>query len=228
MERVVRLHCRGAPLSRIRHAPSLVGYVSLFPSRRPLKPRIPLPVTCQVRCFSAATFFRRPQPPLPPFSSPFHSARRGFYHTPLILTAVVAAVAVPLVTQKSQDETGVEQPVSHETFEQVMLDTSEDERKEEAYGINKSRSLIYRICRHVSIAFSQYIYEPIATGLRFVQLVFIFVPVIVTIPVTFIGSRDEDHDSERSGTLWWYAFLVRQMERAGPTFIKVHHLKILC
>jgi aarF domain-containing kinase len=147
---------------------------------------------------------------------------------PFILTAVVAAAAVPLVMQKSQDEAGGGDAKSHETFEQVMLDTSEDERKEEAYGINKDRSLVYRICRHVSIAFFRYIYEPIATGLRFVQLVFIFVPVIVTIPVIFIGSRDQDHDNDRSGTLWWYAFLVRQMERAGPTFIKVRHLKILC
>jgi aarF domain-containing kinase len=142
------------------------------------------------------------------------------------LTAAVAAAAVPLVTQKSQDGGGNGE--SRETFEQVMLDSSEDERKEEAYGINKDQSLIYRTCRHVSIAFFRYIYEPIATGLRFVQLVFIFVPVIATIPIIFIGSRDAKHDSDRSGTLWWYAFLVRQMERAGPTFIKVRGLARLC
>jgi aarF domain-containing kinase len=46
------------------------------------------------------------------------------------------------------------------------------------------------------------------------------VPVFVTIPVVYIGARDPERDNERSGTLWWYAFLVRQMERAGATFIK--------
>jgi aarF domain-containing kinase len=53
------------------------------------------------------------------------------------------------------------------------------------------------------------------------HLVIIFVPVIVTIPVIWIGSRNPNKDDERSGTLWWYGFLVSSMERAGAAFIKV-------
>lgn len=66
-----------------------------------------------------------------------------------------------------------------------------------------------------------YVFEPIATGFRFLHLVVIFVPVIITTPMIWFGSRSKDHDNERSGTIWWYGFLVRSMERAGPAFIKV-------
>jgi aarF domain-containing kinase len=45
--------------------------------------------------------------------------------------------------------------------------------------------------------------------------------VIVTIPVIWLGQRQADKDDERSGTLWWYGFLVSSMERAGAAFIKV-------
>ena len=66
-----------------------------------------------------------------------------------------------------------------------------------------------------------YFWEPICTGLRFLQLAAIFIPVILTIPAIWIGNRQPDRDNERSGTLWWYGFLVRSMEWAGPAFIKV-------
>lgn len=66
-----------------------------------------------------------------------------------------------------------------------------------------------------------YIVEPIATGIRFLHLVVIFVPVIVTIPAIWFGARQHERDDERSGTLWWYGFLVASMERAGAAFIKL-------
>lgn len=65
-----------------------------------------------------------------------------------------------------------------------------------------------------------YFWEPICTGLRFLHLVVIFVPVMVTVPVIWFGSRDPKRDNERGGTLWWYGFLVGSMERAGAAFIK--------
>jgi aarF domain-containing kinase len=195
------------------------GYPPLFSSRQLLKPRIPLSFTCQKRCFTTARSFARPATP-----SFFHAARRAFNKAPVVFTAVVVAAAVPLVKQKSNDAALGDEEESNETLETLLLNQSEDERKEQAYGVNKERHLIYRIFKHINVAFVKYVYEPIATGLRFIQLVFIFVPVTATVPIIFLGSRDEEHDNERSGTLWWYALLVKQMERAGPTFIKVCHL----
>lgn len=77
-----------------------------------------------------------------------------------------------------------------------------------------------------------WIVEPIATGLRLFHLMVIFVPVIITVPAIWIGSRQKDKDDERSGTIWWYGFLVSSMERAGAAFIKVgltqHHVWSIC
>jgi aarF domain-containing kinase len=78
-----------------------------------------------------------------------------------------------------------------------------------------------RAWRSLCLLVDLYIFEPIATGFRFLHLLVIFVPVIVTVPMIWAGRRVKDHDNERSGTIWWYGFLVRSMERAGPAFIKV-------
>lgn len=102
--------------------------------------------------------------------------------------------------------------------EEQMLEASrkEIEKKvpDDVYGVK-------RFFRIVWVVLDQCVYEPIATTLRFLHLVAIFVPVIVTVPVIWIGKRQKERDNERSGTLWWYGFLVSSMERAGPAFIKV-------
>lgn len=77
-----------------------------------------------------------------------------------------------------------------------------------------------------------YIVEPLLTALRFLRLAFIFGPVIIASPMLLVGSNGSGHvgrrfrrhrrdDEENWGAVWWYSFLVKQMERAGPTFIKV-------
>ena len=73
--------------------------------------------------------------------------------------------------------------------------------------------------------------EPLLTARRFLHLALIFIPVIITSPILLLeaggasdgrgGRRKRASDSERATTVWWYGFLVGQMERAGPTFIKV-------
>jgi aarF domain-containing kinase len=78
-----------------------------------------------------------------------------------------------------------------------------------------------RFRRAVVLYLDLYIWEPICTTFRFIHLVIIFVPVIVTVPAIYVGKRQKHQDDERSGTLWWYRFLVRAMERAGPAFIKL-------
>lgn len=99
-----------------------------------------------------------------------------------------------------------------------MLEVSRKELKEHVpkvlEGSNKVRRGIYFFV-------DMYIIEPIATGLRFLHLVIIFVPVLATIPVIWFGKRQPNRDNEKSGTLWWYGLLVRSMERAGAAYIKV-------
>ncbi|KAI9653496.1 MAG: hypothetical protein M1829_001289 [Trizodia sp. TS-e1964] len=104
------------------------------------------------------------------------------------------------------------------TAEERMLEASSEENAkripEDAQGFTLAQKAI-------SYYFDVYIKEPLATGLRFLHLIAIFVPVILTVPATLIGSRVQARDDERNGTLWWYRFLVASMERAGPTFIKL-------
>jgi aarF domain-containing kinase len=128
---------------------------------------------------------------------------------------VIASLSPAAFVQISEEE-----PTDGQTAESHMLEMSREEiRKkipDDIHGLN-------RFFRSVVFVVDQYIYEPIATSLRFLHLVIIFVPVIVTIPVIWFGGRKKDRDNERAGTLWWYGFLVTSMERAGPAFIKVSH-----
>jgi len=204
MQRLVRVHCRGGPSSRLR--------AHIFPSHSSVSCTVVRPIAA--RRFLVQRTFTCQIPPRPRQSRNYGRIPR----TPFLL-GLAAAATIPLVSQPANDE--VEAEEDEPTLEQSLLDTSEEERKGQTYSINQDRSIFYRVWRRIKVTFVRYLYEPIATGLRFVQLVVIFVPVLVTIPVIFIGPRIPESDNERSGTLWWYQFLVRQMEHAGATFIKV-------
>lgn len=78
-----------------------------------------------------------------------------------------------------------------------------------------------RLGHKILLFLDVYIWEPVCTGVRFLHLFVIFVPVILAIPAVWIGPRQSQFDNERSGTLWWFSFLVQSMEWAGPAFIKV-------
>ena len=123
-----------------------------------------------------------------------------------------AALSPAAFIQLSQEDNG-----DGKTAEESMLEASREEiRKripEDARGFR-------RFYKSIVFVLDQYIYEPIATSLRFFHLVVIFVPVIFTIPVMWFGRR-KTKNGDRAGTIWWYGFLVSSMERAGPAFIKL-------
>lgn len=104
------------------------------------------------------------------------------------------------------------------TPEEHMLEAS---RAEIAKEIPEDVRGLRRLWKAIYIFADTLIVEPIATTFRFLHLVIIFVPVIGTMPLIWLGTRQKNRDNERSGTLWWYSFLVRSMERAGPAFIKL-------
>ena len=146
---------------------------------------------------NAKIFFRKPPPPV-----------KG---ATVCLAALSPAAFIELSEEGDNGETG----------EERMLQASRQELAEYVpEGLRGSR----KIRRSIWKFLDTYIIEPIATGFRFLHLVIIFVPVILTIPAIWIGQRQKDKDNERSGTLWWYRFLVRSMERAGAAFIKVSRL----
>ena len=113
----------------------------------------------------------------------------------------------------SEEDTG-----DGKTPEEHMLEAS---RAEIAKEIPEDARGLSRVWKGISLFVDTLILEPTATTFRFLHLVIIFVPVIGTMPFIWLGARQKNRDNERSGTLWWYSFLVRSMERAGPAFIKV-------
>lgn len=111
-----------------------------------------------------------------------------------------------------------EEPEDGLTREQQMLKIS---RKEISKKVPKDARGLERVWKSIVHVLDQYFYEPLATTLRFFHLLLIFVPVIISTPIVFIGPRSRDRDNERIGVVWWFTFLVKSMERAGPAFIKL-------
>jgi len=144
----------------------------------------------------ARAFFHKPPPPI----------KGG---KPYLLAALTPAAFVEL----SEDESDGE-----ETGEERMLHASRAELAEYVpERLRGSRTVRRSIWKFLDT----WVVEPLATGFRFLHLLIIFVPVIATVPIVWLGQRQKDRDGERSGTLWWYGFLVHSMERAGAAFIKV-------
>ncbi|KAJ5143059.1 uncharacterized protein N7515_001846 [Penicillium bovifimosum] len=126
-----------------------------------------------------------------------------------VLMAALAPAAFLKLAEESEDQ--------EKTAEMQMLEASREEVRKtvspDAHGLSK-------LCQTIWVYFYSYVYDPIATGFRFVHLAIIFVPVVVTVPAIWLGHK-RGQDGTRSGTLWWYRFLVKAMERAGPAFIKL-------
>ncbi|KAF5000762.1 hypothetical protein FGRMN_1530 [Fusarium graminum] len=125
-----------------------------------------------------------------------------------------AALGTAAFVELSQQENGSDQ----DTGEKRMLEVSRAEVKK---GVSADSHGIKRLGERIRYLVDLLIIEPVCTGFRFLQLVVIFVPVIITVPIIYIGARQPERDNERSGTLWWYSFLVNEMELAGPAFIKL-------
>lgn len=132
---------------------------------------------------------------------------------PIVGSVLFAAALGPGAFMELAERNGEE-----ETGEKHMLEASRQEiRKtvsEDARGLTRLRQELY-------VFLYCYVYEPVATGFRFLHLTIIFLPVLVSVPMIWIGNRNPERNNQRWGTLWWFDFLVKSMERAGPAFIKV-------
>ncbi|KAI8626006.1 ABC1 family protein [Xylariaceae sp. FL1651] len=179
-------------------------FVTRFCARR-IVPRAPTISTTNLgRCYSA--FHAR----LSRNASSSASRPKG-----RVLKAATGGVlgTAAFIKLSEKDNGGTEQ-----TAEGRMLQASREELKK---AVDDDERGLSRLAHKAMILLDIYIWEPLCTGFRFCHLVLIFVPVILSVPAIWIGGRQPDHDNERSGTLWWYNFLVWGMEAAGPAFIKL-------
>jgi aarF domain-containing kinase len=89
----------------------------------------------------------------------------------------------------------------------------------EAASEQQSEFILVRLFDRLVKFLDNWLFEPALTVRRFAHILILFIPVALAIPAVLFGQQlDGD---EKAGTLWWYDFLAKQMERAGPTFIKV-------
>lgn len=154
----------------------------------------------------------------PRFSSQFFT--RTAAPSPLLrrkllwLVPLAGGFALYAVPQRSHDPAIFVSPafipcpaVSPELIEPTILSPAEP----------ADRSILSRI-----IAFTRdYIWEPLLTARRFIHLFYLFLPVILSVPMLLVGRPDPKLEGDRWGAVWWYGYLTSQMQRAGPTFIKV-------
>ncbi|PYI31412.1 ubiquinone biosynthesis protein [Aspergillus indologenus CBS 114.80] len=105
------------------------------------------------------------------------------------------------------------------TSEMQMLEVS---RREIQKKVDDEARGLSRLWQTLVLYGYRFVYDPIATGFRFVHLLIIFLPVVFTAPILCLGGNGKNREAVlSSGTIWWYKFLVRSMERAGPAFIKL-------
>ncbi|KAI0931711.1 hypothetical protein AcW2_000542 [Taiwanofungus camphoratus] len=154
----------------------------------------------------------------PRFSSQFFT--RTAAPSPLLrrkllwLIPLAGGFALYAVPQRSHDPAIFVSPafipcpaVSPELIEPTILSPAEP----------ADRSILSRI-----IAFTRdYIWEPLLTARRFIHLFYLFLPVILSVPMLLVGRPDPKLEGDRWGAVWWYGYLTSQMQRAGPTFIKL-------
>lgn len=80
--------------------------------------------------------------------------------------------------------------------------------------------------------FYTHIFSPVATVFRFLHLLLLFTPVLLTLPLLFIGPRKQygitgpdklstSESAARVGARLWYNYLAWTMQCAGPSFVKL-------
>ncbi|GAA5902821.1 hypothetical protein JCM6882_009135 [Rhodosporidiobolus microsporus] len=172
-----------------------------------------------------------PPPPLPSPIRPQHRSRHRTYHSHLRYAFIPILLGVGGLSSSALLLDSPSPPEKHSL--KTILDNvekpAEDEFLVAAGGRGKKDhppGIVTRLLRFLR----DYVWEPLSTSARFVQLAFIFLPVVVTAPVLALELADETRERrrgkphrerERTTTRWWYRLLVHQMEMAGPTFIKL-------
>lgn len=113
-----------------------------------------------------------------------------------------------------------------DTWENGLYQASQKEEKDLFYEFRQKRlsesSFFLRIFYHIKFALTDYVVDPCITIARFLELTAIFVPVLLSAPICWIGSKDRRTGEDvRSGAKLWFRYLRWSAEHAGASFIKL-------
>jgi len=129
---------------------------------------------------------------------------------------ILAVFAVPLsaaFTHAQAEEAATVPEATHTDNETP----EEHEKIQEHEADLKNETLLWKCINFLN----DWIWEPLLTTRRFIYLGIVFLPVLLTMPVLLLEKGNSHGKKDLNTTVWWYQFLVKQMERAGPTFIKL-------
>lgn len=113
-----------------------------------------------------------------------------------------------------------------ETFEidLYLASRQQEEQLRKEYRYHKARNLppflglLYRI----GFFLSDYVVEPLVTFARFLELTALFLPLLLTAPICWMGPRDKNStDKTRAGARIWYIYLRWTAQVAGASFVKL-------
>ena len=211
-------HCLSLLLFHVEMQRLLLQRFELVPSRlccqniarqRPLSLRAYDPACYRIACQSIGS--RQGQSKR---YSHAHRDRRWWY------LALVPLGVAPLIHLDANESPLASSTIPDAQQTPTSQDVTLDSESEEPPGI----------FGRIYLLLDRFLLEPLGTTRRFLYLVILFLPVLMTAPILaleFVGEstapidKSNKHRHEKRTTRWWYQFLVKQMERAGPTFIKV-------
>ncbi|CAI5759330.1 unnamed protein product [Candida verbasci] len=114
-----------------------------------------------------------------------------------------------------------------DTYEMGLYLASQEEETKQYKNYRKSKSthsnLVLRWFFQIKFFIDDYVIDPMFTFTRFLELSFIFVPVLLSSPICWFGRKKKMQDGTiiRSGASLWYVYLRWSAEIAGASFIKL-------
>ncbi|KAG0262894.1 hypothetical protein DFQ27_002052 [Actinomortierella ambigua] len=153
--------------------------------------------------------------------APSLSSRTALATTTMVLPVLVTPIGLAMLSRRSRVvhlEAREARPVAY-VQTTIPAEKEKDEKEEEKE--KEEEMWVRRIRRQILEWLEENVVRPVKTVWRFAVLAAIFAPVLLSIPAVFVGDRIKERHDERTGTIWWYDLLVRHMELAGPTFIKL-------
>lgn len=114
---------------------------------------------------------------------------------------------------------------SADTFENGLYQASQKEELDLYNDYRRKKKtqgpFLLRIYYQLHYAVADYIVDPCITFVRFLELTLLFIPLLLSSPICWIGHKDKSGDRTRSGARLWFSYLRWTAEVAGASFIKL-------
>ncbi|CDK29835.1 unnamed protein product [Kuraishia capsulata CBS 1993] len=110
-----------------------------------------------------------------------------------------------------------------DTFESGLYISSQKEIDEQERLAREHDTQIsrWRLFHRVRYFFLDKLWDPFVTVCRFMELTFIFLPVVLLFPITFFGHKNNSRGDVRAGNILWYKYIRLAAELGGASFIKL-------